>query len=113
MDDHQLPYRTPWRHFPDVVILAPESAVKSHPDYPAALAATLTGKPYSARLSLANDTLQKLRSTHGSALEEWWKKVFGYDFDLLTESEARYLVRADSAQLIRDRIVAARQGGDA
>lgn len=79
----------------------------------AVLAVTLTGKPYSARLSLSEDTLQKLRGKHGSALEEWWKGTFGYDFDLLTESEARYLGRVDSAELIRDRILAARQGGNA
>jgi len=79
----------------------------------AALAVTLTGKPHSAKLSLSEETLIRLRSTHGSALEEWWKEVFGYGFDLLTESEARYLARADSAQLIRDRILAARQGSHA
>jgi hypoxanthine-guanine phosphoribosyltransferase len=78
----------------------------------AVLAVTLTGKPYSAKLSLSEDTLQRLRETHGSALEEWWEETFGYGFDLLTESEARYLTRADNAQLIPDRILAARQGSD-
>ena len=79
----------------------------------AALAVTLTGKPYSATLTLTKDTLRRLRDRHGPELEEWWKEVYGYGFDCLTESEARYLSRADSAQLIRDRILAARQGGNA
>lgn len=76
------------------------------------LASTLTGKPYSAKLALEPATLKALRAKHGDRLESWWKEAFGYGFEFLTESEARYLERADEAQLIRDRLIAARQAGD-
>ncbi len=73
---------------------------------------TLTGKPWSAKLTPSADTLQTLRDKHGGELESWWKDTFGYSFDFLTESEARYLARADSVELIRNRILAARQARD-
>ena len=53
------------------------------------LASTLTGKPYSAKLSLEQATLIALRDKHGDKLESWWKETFGYGFEFLTESEAR------------------------
>ena len=74
--------------------------------------AELTGKPCSAKLSLEQATLIALRDKHGDKLESWWKETFGYGFEFLTESEARYLERADEAQLIRDRLLAARQAGN-
>lgn len=70
-------------------------------------ATVLTGKPYSVNLRLRVDTLEKLRSKHGRALEIWWKKRFGFGFDCLTESEARYLLNTPNADRIRNRIVAA------
>jgi hypothetical protein len=75
------------------------------------LATTLTGKPYSARLALSSETLERLRNKHGSDLEDWWKNRFGYGFELLTESEARYLERIQNADEIRDRVLAATQTG--
>lgn len=72
------------------------------------LATTLTGKPFSAKLCPSGSTLYALRAKHDDQLEIWWKNAFGYGFDFLTESEARYLERADSAELIRDRVFAAR-----
>ena len=72
------------------------------------LATTLTGKPFSANLCPSGTTLYALRTKHGEQLEIWWKSAFGYGFDFLSESEARYLERADSAELIRDRVFAAR-----
>ena len=72
----------------------------------------LTGKPWSAKLTPSAETLRKLREKHGGELESWWQDAFGYGFDFLTESEARYLARADSVELIRNRILAARQAHD-
>jgi len=71
-------------------------------------ATALTGKPYSAKLSPAEGQIQALRDKHGRALEEWWIESFGFDFDRLTRSEARYLENTADAHTIRDRIVAAR-----
>lgn len=70
-------------------------------------ATTLTGKAYSAKLRLEEETLQILREKHGTELEKWWVDTFGYSFERLTESEARYLIRADDAVSIGDRIIAA------
>ncbi len=72
-------------------------------------ATALTGKAYSAKLKLEDETLRTLRAKHGSELEQWWANTFGYSFEKLTESEARYLIRADDAHAISTRIIAARR----
>jgi hypothetical protein len=72
------------------------------------LATTLTGKSYSAKLAPSIETIHRLRQKHGNELENWWHQTFGYGFDQLTESEARYLERSDDALSIRDRLIAAR-----
>lgn len=72
-------------------------------------AMVLTGKPYSAKLRLDSIQLHELRMKHGDQLESWWRERFGYGFDCLTQSEARYLTRSSDAHLIRTRIVAAEQ----
>ena len=72
-------------------------------------AATLTGKPYSAKLTPLPQTLQALREKHGTELENWWIGHFAHTFDALTESEARYLTRTETADTIRDRIAEAEQ----
>jgi adenine/guanine phosphoribosyltransferase-like PRPP-binding protein len=70
-------------------------------------ATVLTGKAYSAKLRLSEETLQMLRAKYGNELEQWWLATFGYGFERLTESEARYLSRAGDADSITTRIVAA------
>ena len=70
-------------------------------------ATALTGKGDSAKLSLSEETLRGLKGKHGTELEQWWVAAFGYGFERLTESEARYLTRADDAHSISARIVAA------
>jgi hypothetical protein len=75
-------------------------------------ATTLTGKAYSAKLALSEETLQALREKYGSELEQWWIDTFGYGFERLTESEARYLSRSDDAHTVSTRIVAARRKRD-
>ena len=70
-------------------------------------AVSLTGKPHSARLTLTIERLHELRAKHGQELENWWIKRFAHTFDALTESEARYLARTETADIVRDRITAA------
>lgn len=70
-------------------------------------AATLTGRADSATLALRANTLNALREKHGEQIEIWWQEIFGYRFDCLTESEARYLLRVEDADTIRARLVAA------
>ena len=71
-------------------------------------AAALTGKGYSAKLALSQQTLHALRGRYEKELESWWRQGFGHGFDKLTESEARYLLRAENAHTIRDRVAQAR-----
>ncbi len=73
-------------------------------------ATTLTGRPYSAKLSPELSLIQAVRDKHGNDLETWWQQEFGYGFDCLTQSEARYLERSPDADTIRKRVVEARQG---
>ena len=70
-------------------------------------ATVLTGKPYSAKLTLENEQLVALRGKHGENIESWWQGRFGHSFDCLTQSEARYLERTEDADIIRSRIAAA------
>lgn len=67
-------------------------------------ATVLTGKPYSAVLAPTWEQLTALRMKHGQEFEDWWQERFGYGFDCLTQSEARYLERSPDADTIRDRI---------
>ncbi|MBI4205244.1 MAG: phosphoribosyltransferase [Betaproteobacteria bacterium] len=73
------------------------------------LATTLTGQAYSAKLVSVETTLAALRAKHGKELEDWWRSTFGYGFERLTESEARYLTRAEDADIIRNRLAQARR----
>jgi hypothetical protein len=75
-------------------------------------AVTLTGRPYSATLALHSATLEELRRTHGQEIENWWQHNFGYRFDGLTESEARYLLRAEDADTIRGKLAEAGFAGN-
>ncbi len=70
-------------------------------------AVSLTGKPHSAKLALSPERLYELRSKHGTELENWWFGRFAHTFDALTESEARYLARTETADTIRNRITEA------
>lgn len=74
------------------------------------LATALTGKWYSAILKPSLETLSELRSTHGPELERWWQAAFGHGFDLLTQSEARYLARSPDADTIGNSLLASRLG---
>lgn len=77
------------------------------------LASALTGKGYSAKIALSDESLAQLRERYGS-IEPWWRDTFGYGFDGLTESEARFILalrdrpRPDA---LRDRVAAARVRG--
>lgn len=71
-------------------------------------AVALTGQRRSAALRLGAATLDALESKHGTALETLWTRWFGYGLEYLTESEARYLLRAEDVDTIRNRLLAAR-----
>jgi hypothetical protein len=75
-------------------------------------AITLTGRADSAKLALEAVTLEALRSKHGQDIENWWRDNFGFGFESLTESEAKYLLRVEDADTIRNRILEARSEDD-
>jgi hypothetical protein len=75
-------------------------------------ATTLTGKPYSAKIAPDRNTLQELRDKHGKELEDWWKEKNAHTFDCLTQSEARYLLRTENVDRIRNKIAEAEQNGN-
>lgn len=75
-------------------------------------AITLTGKEYSAKLALNGATLEELRRKHGQKAEKWWRQNFGHGFDGLTESEARYLIRAEDVDTIRAKLAEAGFAGN-
>lgn len=75
-------------------------------------AITLTGKEYSAKLASQAATLEELRRKHGKEIENWWRDNFGHSFEGLTESEARYLIRAEDAHTIRTKLAEAGFAGD-
>ena len=68
------------------------------------------GKPRSAKMTLDEATYKQLRLKHGQRLENWWDQRFGFRFDCLTESEARYLLNTSDVDRIRNKIIAAVQG---
>lgn len=65
----------------------------------------LTGKQYSATLRLSPETLTALRERYGD-VESDFRAATGRGFDALTESEGRYLVKHDSPDAVRSRILA-------
>jgi hypothetical protein len=70
-------------------------------------ATVLTGKPYSAKLAPDDSITRSLRDKHGQDFENWWRQTFGFGYDSLTRSEARYLENSPDAHAIRDRLTAA------
>jgi hypothetical protein len=76
-------------------------------------ATVLTGKTYSAKLAPDDTLIRSLRDKHGTEFETWWREQFGFGFDCLTRSEARYLEKSPNADAIRDRLVEAGLGRSA
>jgi hypothetical protein len=62
-------------------------------------ATVLTGKSYSAKLASNDLQIAALRRQHGH-IEDWWRQRFGFGFECLTASEARYLSRTATSERI-------------
>lgn len=63
---------------------------------------TLTESRDGRRISLSPETLVVLRALHGTALDQLWRRHFGYGLDCLTEVEAQNLCRQPSVDAIED-----------
>lgn len=73
-------------------------------------ASVLTGKSHSAALTPADSQLVELRRKHGT-IEFWWRQRFGFGFDCLTASEARYLIQTPTSERVIERLEDAGRGG--
>ncbi len=71
-------------------------------------ACVLTGKPYSAKLSLSETNFSVLDAKYGHTIDNLCRDLFGFSADCLTESEARWLAKAQSLDAIRIEILAYR-----
>lgn len=58
-------------------------------------------------LSSDEQQINHLREKHGTELESWWFSHFGFGYDCLTRSEARYLLNTPAAERIRNKIAQA------
>jgi len=72
-------------------------------------ASVLTGKAHSAKLAPTDEQLTELRRKHGT-IESWWNQRFGFGFDCLTASEARYLIQTPASERIVARLEEAGRG---
>lgn len=73
-------------------------------------ACVLTGKAHSAKLAPTSSQLDELGRKHGTT-EPWWRQRFGFGFDCLTASEARYLIQTPTSERIIERLDQAGRGG--
>jgi hypoxanthine-guanine phosphoribosyltransferase len=69
-------------------------------------ACVLTGKEYSAKLALSNEQITELVARHGPQIEVFCQSAFGFGYDCLTKSEARWLAKAESLDAIRAELAA-------
>jgi hypothetical protein len=74
-------------------------------------ATTLTGNDAAAKLSVDPATIAKLRQKFPD-IEPLWERRFGHGFDGLTQGEASYLARYNSADSLRNQILAGGQEAD-
>ncbi|MBQ1784622.1 MAG: PLxRFG domain-containing protein [Gammaproteobacteria bacterium] len=73
--------------------------------------AKLTDQQQDAKLALSDQMLADLREKYGS-VENWWRDRFGFGFDALTESEARYILKSGlSPDGLRNRVSASGSEG--
>jgi hypothetical protein len=68
---------------------------------------TLTETGGGRQIAIRPKTLSVLRSRHGNELSQFWRIVFGYGTDCLTDVEAGYLSRVESVEVIRTRMAEA------
>jgi len=69
----------------------------------------MTGRDGAMDIVVKPEMIKSIVDKHGSAMDEYWKKEFGYGIDQLTQSEAGHLKAAESVESIRERIASARQ----
>jgi hypothetical protein len=68
---------------------------------------TLTETGGGRKIAVRPETLSVLYSKHGNELAQFWRAVFGYGLDCLTNVEAGYLSRVESFDAIRTRMAQA------
>ena len=104
MDVDELPRRTPWDGFPDVVICAAESAVKNHPDYPQAKQGNVQdAAPAATRLSASFLNAEAAQGVRGMVTEPTWlvpvHALEGQGFNRIPAAFAEVLARHFGVQV--------------
>jgi hypoxanthine-guanine phosphoribosyltransferase len=104
MDIDELPRRTPWDGFPDVVICAAESAVKNHPDYPQAKQGNVQdAAPAATRLSASFLNAETAQGVRGMVTEATWlvpvHALEGQGFNRIPAAFAEVLARHFGVQV--------------
>jgi len=56
-------------------------------------------------------TLVAIKQKHGESMNNFWKEIFGYGIEKLTQAEAGYIRKSASIDAVRDRVIAARHEG--
>ena len=73
---------------------------------------TLTQSRDADKIALSPATLTMLQARHGQELENYWRAVFGYGLECLTEVEGGYVARQPSVDAIASRMVEAAEAAD-
>jgi adenine/guanine phosphoribosyltransferase-like PRPP-binding protein len=68
---------------------------------------TLTETPGARKIALRPTTAFMLQKKHGEELNHFWRTVFGYTTDCLTDIEAGYLHRVESVAAVKTRMAQA------
>jgi hypothetical protein len=68
---------------------------------------TLTQSRDANKIALMPETLNMLRLKHGKELENYWREIFGYGLDCLTEVEGSYIARQSIFDTIARRMAEA------
>ena len=71
-------------------------------------AAVMTAHPGALDIAIKPKMLADIERKHGQAMNDYWRKEFGYPIEQLTQGEAGHLRAAPTVDAIRDRIAAAR-----
>lgn len=74
-------------------------------------ASVMTAHPGALNLPVKQSKLNAIEAKHGTAVNDFWKEVFGYGIEELTQGEAGHINAAASLDSIRDRITTARNEG--
>lgn len=138
MSESKRAERAPWNDFPPVIRNGDLKELEKEPEYQAAKSGDWGAALAMAERLVRPETVDAIRAMvgdqparivpvvaqesagdnkipladierkHGQAMNDYWRKEFGYPIEQLTQGEAGHLRAAPTVDAIRDRIAAAR-----